>query len=126
MLERGVPSHQSSPEAFAKGLEYVIQNIHIWEEISNSARSFVARIHSQERLLQDMESVYLELLKYEPVRISAGADAAWRDGPCNIAALGCEPDTPDPVAEPRKRAHAPSRSIGTVAHQRRIKVSELI
>jgi glycosyltransferase involved in cell wall biosynthesis len=114
VLERGILCRQDDPRGFAKGLEYVIQNIHIWEEISNSARSFVARIHSKERLLQDMESVYLELLKYESVRISAGADAAWRAGPCNVAALGCEPDTPDPVAEPRKRAHAPSRSIGTV------------
>jgi hypothetical protein len=105
VLERGILCRQDAPRGFARGLEYVIQNIHIWEEISNSARSFVARIHSKERLLQDMESVYLELLKYEPVRISAGADAAWRAGPCNVAALGCEPDTPDPVVGKMSRSH---------------------
>ena len=105
VLERGVPSHQNSPEAFAKGLEYVIENKHVWEEILKIARTLVADIYSKEPLFRDIACVYLELLKYEPVRISAGADAAWRDGPCNIAASGSESDALDPVVGKMSRSH---------------------
>jgi len=71
VLERGILCPQDDPEGFAKGLKYVIQNNRLREEILNSARSFVAHIYSKERLLQDIESIYLELLKYDRDKISA-------------------------------------------------------
>jgi GT2 family glycosyltransferase len=67
VLERGVLCGQDNPEGFANGLQYVIQNKSVREEISNSARSFISHMYSKERLLQDIESVYLELMKRDPL-----------------------------------------------------------
>jgi GT2 family glycosyltransferase len=77
VCERGILCQQDDAEALAGGLEYVIRNKHVWEDISNSARSFVANIYSKERLLRDLESVYLELLKRDRDKNSVKADAAW-------------------------------------------------
>jgi GT2 family glycosyltransferase/glycosyltransferase involved in cell wall biosynthesis len=65
VLERGILCRQDDPEGFASGLQYVIKNRQIREEISNSARSFVSRVYTREQILSDMESVYLDLVKKE-------------------------------------------------------------
>jgi len=62
VCERGILVKPGDAEGFAKGLQYLIQNRRIWEEISDAGRSFVAHIYSKERLLQDIESVYLDLM----------------------------------------------------------------
>jgi GT2 family glycosyltransferase len=63
VLERGVLCGQDDPEGFANGLQYVIQNKSVRENISNSARLFISHIYSKERLFKDIESVYLELME---------------------------------------------------------------
>jgi glycosyltransferase involved in cell wall biosynthesis len=75
IFERGILCRQDDAEGFANGLKYIIQNGRIRQEISDSARSFVTRVHSQERLLQDVESVYLELLKHDRDKVSSGGNA---------------------------------------------------
>ncbi|MBW2172650.1 MAG: glycosyltransferase [Deltaproteobacteria bacterium] len=75
VLERGMLCRQDDPEGFASGLQYVIKNRRIWEEISNSARSFVSRVYSREQILSDIESIYLDLVKPDQVRSTVGLDA---------------------------------------------------
>jgi glycosyltransferase involved in cell wall biosynthesis len=74
VLERGILCRQDDPEGFARGLQYVIKNRRIWEEISNSARSFVSRVYSREQILSDMESVYLDLVRPHGVRSTVALD----------------------------------------------------
>jgi glycosyltransferase involved in cell wall biosynthesis len=76
VLERGVLCRQDDPEGFAGGLQYMIQNRRIWEEISGSARSFVSRVYAREHLLKNIESVYLELVRSDQMKGSSGTDAA--------------------------------------------------
>jgi glycosyltransferase involved in cell wall biosynthesis len=90
VFERGILCRQHDAEAFASGLQYVIQNKRTRQEVSNSALSFVSQVYSKERLLRDLKSTYLELLKSDRDEASVPASAAWRDGPCNIAASGSE------------------------------------
>ncbi len=108
VCERGILCQQDDAEAFAEGLEYVIRNRDIWEEISNSARSFVTNIYSKERLLRDIESVYLELLQSNRNETSVRASPAWRSGLHKNAAMGCKRNTPDKVVE--KMCRPQSRS----------------
>jgi len=92
--ERGILCRQDDPEGFARGLQYMIQNRHIWEEISSSARSFVSQVYAKKQLLRDMETVYLELVKSKRTEIFTGSDVAWRAEPSGVAPFGREPDMP--------------------------------
>lgn len=74
VLERGILCRQDDPEGFARGLQYMIKNRQVWEEISNSARSFVSRVYTREQILSDMESVYLDLVKPDWIQSSIGLD----------------------------------------------------
>jgi GT2 family glycosyltransferase len=59
--ERGILCHQDDPEGFAMGLQFLIQNRRIWEEMCSSACSFVSNAYARERLLNDIQSVYLKM-----------------------------------------------------------------
>jgi len=48
VCERRILVKRGDAKGFAKGLQYLIQNRRIWEEISDAGRSFVA--HTNENL----------------------------------------------------------------------------
>lgn len=94
VLERGILCRQDDPEGFAKGLQHVIQNRRIWEEISSSARSFVSHVYARTQLLKNIESVYLELVKSDEIKGSVKADAARGPDFSMVAPFEHEPDVP--------------------------------
>ena len=61
--ERGILCEQGNAEALAAGLGYLVENhSRLKTEMSERARLFVEQNFLKERLLQDMESLYLELM----------------------------------------------------------------
>ena len=61
--ERGILCEQGNAEGLAEGLRYLIEDYsRLKKEMSERARLFVEHNFSKERLLKDMESLYLELM----------------------------------------------------------------
>jgi len=63
VCERGILVKRGDAEGFAEGLKYLVENhTRLKKEMSERARLFVEQNFSKERLLQDIESLYLELM----------------------------------------------------------------
>jgi GT2 family glycosyltransferase/glycosyltransferase involved in cell wall biosynthesis len=63
VCDRGVLCRKGDTYGFAKGLKYLTDmDTHEREELTERARAFVAQRFSEERLLKDMETLYLELM----------------------------------------------------------------
>ena len=61
--ERGILCQQDDAEGLAEGLKYLVRNhARVKKEMSERARLFVEQSFSKERLLHDIESLYLELM----------------------------------------------------------------
>ena len=63
--ERGILCQQGDTKGLAMGLQYIMKNAELRQEIVRSGRQFVEQSFSKERLLQDIESLYVELLEGE-------------------------------------------------------------
>jgi GT2 family glycosyltransferase/glycosyltransferase involved in cell wall biosynthesis len=67
--ERGILCQQGDVEGFAMGLKYLVENhSRLKKEMSGRARLFVEQSFSKERLFQDIESLYLELMGLQITR----------------------------------------------------------
>ena len=63
VCERGILVKPGDAEGLAFGLKYLVENhTRLKKEMSGRARIFVEQNFSKERLLHDIESLYLELL----------------------------------------------------------------
>ncbi len=64
VCDRGVLCRKKDPIGFAKGLQYLVELDNIKREaLLGEARTFVKQTFSDRRLLKDMESLYLGLMK---------------------------------------------------------------
>ncbi|MCK4485431.1 MAG: glycosyltransferase family 4 protein [Desulfobacterales bacterium] len=71
VCERGILVKQDDSEGLAEGLKYLVKNhTRLKEEMSGRARLFVEQNFSKERLLQDIESLYVELMGPQITRIA--------------------------------------------------------
>ncbi len=68
--ERGLGVASGDAEAMAQGLDYLIRNNELRDELGRRGREFVIKNYAKERLLADMSAVYEELLHGQPARIS--------------------------------------------------------
>ena len=67
--KRGILCHNDDAGGFARGLNYLISmDIDQRDQMIGEARDFVLRTFSNERLLHDMEKLYLEIAKSPPVK----------------------------------------------------------
>ena len=63
VCERGILVKQGDAEGLAMGLKYLVKNhTRLKKEMSGRARLFVEENFSKERLLRDIESLYIELM----------------------------------------------------------------
>ena len=69
--ERGVAVASGDPEAFAKGLDYLIRNESLRRELGRRGHEFVNQNYAKERLLADMTALYARLLNVESVAEAA-------------------------------------------------------
>ena len=60
---RGVMCRQRDANGLAKGIEFILNNAHIRQDISKAACNFITKAYSKERLFREMESIYLSLIK---------------------------------------------------------------
>ena len=73
--ERGILCQQNDAEALAMGLKYLVENhSRLKKEMSERARLFVEQSFSKERLLQDIESLYIELMGPQITQITQKND----------------------------------------------------
>ncbi len=63
VCQRGLLCSQDNAKGFATGLSFLLTNSIIREEISNEARVFARQAYRKERLFNEMESLYLGLLR---------------------------------------------------------------
>jgi glycosyltransferase involved in cell wall biosynthesis len=64
VCQRGVLCEENNASGFAKGLRYLIDiDSNIKQQHLNTARNFVKEKFSETRLVRDIESIYLELMK---------------------------------------------------------------
>ena len=70
VCKRGILCHNDDAVGFARGLKYVISmGTTQRDQMVDEARDFVLRTFSNERLLHDMEKLYLEITKSPPVKM---------------------------------------------------------
>jgi len=63
VCERGILVKPGDVEGLAEGLKYLVENhARLKEEMSGRARLFVEQKFSKERLFEDIESLYVELM----------------------------------------------------------------
>jgi len=63
VCERGILCRKNDPLGFAKAIKYMIESdIREKQKRLMRARSFVRQRFSEERLLKDIESLYLDLM----------------------------------------------------------------
>ena len=75
VCERGILVKQGDVEGFAEGLKYLVENhTRLKEEMSGRARIFVEQNFSKERLLHDIESLYVELMGPQITQITQKND----------------------------------------------------
>ena len=71
VCERGILVKQGDAEGLAEGLKYLVENhTRLKKEMSGRARLFVEQNFSKERLVQDIESLYVELMGPQITRIA--------------------------------------------------------
>ena len=69
--ERGILCQQGDAEGLAEGLKYLVENYApLKREMSGRARIFVEQNYSKERLLHDVEALYLELMGSQLAQIT--------------------------------------------------------
>ena len=61
--QRGLICRKGDANGLAKGIKFLLMNSGFREETSNVAREFVRRDYSAHRLLTEIESIYLNLIK---------------------------------------------------------------
>jgi len=73
--ERGILCQQGDVEGFAMGLKYLVENhSRLKKEMSRGARLFAEQNFAKERLLHDIESLYVELMGPQITRITQKND----------------------------------------------------
>ncbi|EFK10936.1 glycosyltransferase, group 1 family protein [delta proteobacterium NaphS2] len=69
VCKRGILCHNDDAVGFAQGLDCLISmDISQRDQMVDEAREFVLRTFSNERLLHDMEKLYLKIAKFPPVK----------------------------------------------------------
>lgn len=64
VCDRGILCRKDDDLGFAKGLKYLAEaDASVREELTRRGRSFVKERFSEQRLLCDMEALYLELME---------------------------------------------------------------
>lgn len=63
ICQRGLLCRREDAEGIAKGIKFFLKNPRIKKEISNASRQFAKQAFAKERLFQEIESLYLELLE---------------------------------------------------------------
>lgn len=63
VCQRGLICRQGDANGLAKGIKFILMNSSFRQETSNVARKFVRRDYSADRLLTEIESIYLNLIK---------------------------------------------------------------
>jgi len=63
VCQRGLICRQGDANGLTKGIKFILMNSGFRQEISNVARKFVRRDYSEDRLLTEIESIYLSLIK---------------------------------------------------------------
>ena len=63
VCKRGLICRQGDADGLAKGIQFVLMNSGFRQEISNVACKFVRRDYSEDRLLTEIESIYLNLIE---------------------------------------------------------------
>jgi glycosyltransferase involved in cell wall biosynthesis len=63
VCRRGLLCRQNDAKGLADAICFLLSNIRLREEISKEARDFVLHHYTEKRLLRDIESIYIELLK---------------------------------------------------------------
>ena len=63
--ERGVTAKSKDADGFAKALMFILQNEEVKRNLSKDARDYVKDRFCKERLISDMEELYLKVLKIE-------------------------------------------------------------
>ena len=63
VCKRGLICSQGDANGLAKGIKFVLMNSSFQQETSNAARKFVRRDYSEDRLLTETESIYLNLIE---------------------------------------------------------------
>jgi glycosyltransferase involved in cell wall biosynthesis len=71
VCERGVRVPSNDASAFAAGLERLVANPKLRRDIGERGFQFVADNYSKERLLQDIKTLYADLLKRKRISINA-------------------------------------------------------
>ena len=74
VCKRGLICWQGDANGLAKGINFLLMNSSYREKTTNAARIFVKKSYSVDRLLREMESIYLNLIKeqsYDQVREKA-------------------------------------------------------
>ena len=77
--ERGVAVASGDPDAFAKGLDYLIKNESLCRELGRRGHDFVNQNYAKERLLADITALYARLLNVE-----SAAEAATHLSPSSL------------------------------------------
>ena len=63
VCKRGMICRQGDTNGLVKGIKFVLMNTTFRQETSNAARKFAKRDYSSDRLLTEIESIYLNLIK---------------------------------------------------------------
>ena len=63
VCKRGLICRQGDANGLAKGIKFVLMNSSFRQETSNEARKFAKRDYSADRLLTEIESIYLNLIE---------------------------------------------------------------
>jgi glycosyltransferase involved in cell wall biosynthesis len=73
VCERGLRIASGDPDAFAVGLKRLVDDEPLRRELGDRGLQFVNRYYSKDRLLNDVRSLYDELLKLEPANVKVAA-----------------------------------------------------
>ena len=75
-FERGLSVASGDAQGFAQALELLIRDRDLRRELGTRGRAFAIENYTKERLLEDMNRLYLELLSGASVAVSEGDSAA--------------------------------------------------
>jgi len=85
VCQRGLLCRRKDTKGLARGIKFLLTNAQIRKEISNASRQFAKQAFAKERLFQEIESLYLEMLESRlPERIPEWkiADSYRAEKPC--------------------------------------------
>jgi len=63
VCQRGLLCRRKDTKGLARGIKFLLTNAQIRKEISNASRQFAKQAFAKERLFQEIESLYLEMLE---------------------------------------------------------------